>query len=39
VRIGRTMDVPAFAPQPARPPVTRDNLLRCLDTPAVAALR
>ena len=39
VRIGRTMVVPAFAPQPARPPVTRDNLLRCLDTPAVAALR
>ena len=39
VRIGRTMDVPAFAPQPARPPVIRDNLLRCLDTPAVAALR
>ena len=39
VRVGRTMDVPAFAPQPARPPVTRDNLLRCLDTPAVAALR
>jgi L-ascorbate metabolism protein UlaG (beta-lactamase superfamily) len=39
VRIGRTLDVPAFAPQPARPPVTRDNLLRCLDTPAVAALR
>jgi len=39
VRIGRTMDVPAFARQPARPPVTRDNLLRCLDTPAVAALR
>ena len=39
VRIGRTMDVPAFAPQPARPPVTRDNLLRCLDTPAISALR
>jgi L-ascorbate metabolism protein UlaG (beta-lactamase superfamily) len=39
VRIGRTLDVPAFAPQPARPPVTRHNLLRCLDTPAVAALR
>jgi L-ascorbate metabolism protein UlaG (beta-lactamase superfamily) len=39
VRIGRTMDVPAFVPQPARPAMTRDNLLRCLDTPAVAALR
>ena len=39
VRIGRTMDVPAFARQPARPPVTRDNLLRCLDTPAISALR
>jgi L-ascorbate metabolism protein UlaG (beta-lactamase superfamily) len=39
VRIGRTMEVPAFAPQPARPAMTRDNLLRCLDTSAVAALR
>ncbi|MBW8843299.1 MAG: MBL fold metallo-hydrolase [Sphingomonadales bacterium] len=39
VRIGRTMEVPAFAPPPAHPARTRDNLLRCLDTPAVAALR
>jgi len=39
VRIGRTMEVPAFAPQPARLAMTRDNLLRCFDTPAVAALR
>jgi L-ascorbate metabolism protein UlaG (beta-lactamase superfamily) len=39
VRIGRTMDVPAFAPRSARPAMTRANLLRCLDTPAVAALR
>jgi len=39
VRIGRTMEIPAFAPQPARPGMARDALLRCLDTPAVAALR
>jgi L-ascorbate metabolism protein UlaG (beta-lactamase superfamily) len=38
VRIGRTMDVPAFAPQPAGRTMTRDDLLRCLDTPAVSAL-
>ncbi|WP_296616372.1 MBL fold metallo-hydrolase [Sphingomonas sp.] len=39
VRIGRTMEIPAFAPQPPRPAMTRGGLLRCLDTAAVAALR
>ena len=39
VRIGRTVDVPALAPQSARPTMTRGDLLRCLDTPAVSALR
>lgn len=39
VRIGRTMEVPAFATPPVRPAMARDALLRCLDTPAVAALR
>lgn len=39
VRIGRTVDVPAVAPQSARPTMTRGDLLRCLDTPAVSALR
>jgi len=39
VRIGRTVDVPAFAPQSARPTMTRGDLLHCLATPAVSALR
>jgi len=39
VRIGRTVDVPAFASQSARPTMTRGDLLRCLATPAVSALR
>jgi L-ascorbate metabolism protein UlaG (beta-lactamase superfamily) len=39
VRIGRTMEIPAFAPQPLRPTLARDDLLRCLDTPAVSVLR
>jgi L-ascorbate metabolism protein UlaG (beta-lactamase superfamily) len=39
VRIGRTMEIPAFALQPSRPTMARDDLLRCLDTPAVSALR
>ncbi|WP_245649110.1 MBL fold metallo-hydrolase [Sphingomonas mali] len=39
VRIGRTMEIPAFAPQPSRPAMARSDLLRCLDTPAMSALR
>ncbi|HWU74466.1 MAG TPA: MBL fold metallo-hydrolase [Sphingomonas sp.] len=39
VRIGRTTEVPAFIPTPVRPAMPRNALLRCLDTPAVAALR
>jgi L-ascorbate metabolism protein UlaG (beta-lactamase superfamily) len=39
VRIGRTMEIPAFAPPPVRPAMARGDLLRCLDTPAVSALR
>jgi L-ascorbate metabolism protein UlaG (beta-lactamase superfamily) len=39
VRIGRTLEIPAFAPQPARPAMARSDLLRCLDTPAISALR
>jgi hypothetical protein len=39
VRIGRTMEIPAFAPQPSLPTMARGDLLRCLDTPAVSALR
>lgn len=39
VRIGRTMEVPAYAPPPVRPAMAREALLRCLATPAVAALR
>jgi L-ascorbate metabolism protein UlaG (beta-lactamase superfamily) len=36
---GRTFDVPAYAPRSARPAMARDALLKCLDTPQVAALR
>jgi L-ascorbate metabolism protein UlaG (beta-lactamase superfamily) len=39
VRIGRTLEVPAYAARPARPAMARADLLHCLDTPAVAALR
>ncbi len=38
VRIGRTMEIPAFAPRPSPPAMARADLLRCLDTPAVSAL-
>jgi L-ascorbate metabolism protein UlaG (beta-lactamase superfamily) len=37
--IGRTVEVPAYAPPAARRAMTRAELVRCLDTPAVAALR
>jgi hypothetical protein len=33
------MEIPAFAPQPSLPTMARGDLLRCLDTPAVSALR
>ena len=36
--IGRTVEVPAYARRVARGDAARD-LLRCLDTPAVRALR
>ena len=39
VPIAASVDIPAYAPPPARPVMTRDALVRCLDTPAVAALR
>ena len=39
VPIGRTVEVPAYAAPPARAAMPRDALLRCLDTPAVKALR
>ncbi|WP_375397953.1 MBL fold metallo-hydrolase [uncultured Sphingomonas sp.] len=39
VPIGRTVSVPAYAPPPRVAPVARAALLRCLDTPAVRALR
>jgi L-ascorbate metabolism protein UlaG (beta-lactamase superfamily) len=37
--IGQTVDVPAYAPTPPGPVMTRSELLHCLDTPAIAALR
>lgn len=37
--IGRTVEVPAYAAPPARRAMSRDALLKCLDTPAVKALR
>lgn len=39
VPIGTSLEIPAYAPPPVRPAVTRDALVRCLATPAVAALR
>jgi L-ascorbate metabolism protein UlaG (beta-lactamase superfamily) len=39
VRIGAPVEVPAYAPPPAAAPIDRDALLRCLDTPAVHAMR
>jgi len=39
VPIGRTVEVPAYAAPPPRPAMSRADLLRCLDTPAVRALR
>jgi L-ascorbate metabolism protein UlaG (beta-lactamase superfamily) len=39
VTIGAESDVPAYQPSPDRAAVSRDALLRCLDTPAVRALR
>ncbi|MES2097635.1 MAG: MBL fold metallo-hydrolase [Pseudomonadota bacterium] len=36
---GRTVEVPAYTPRPVRPTMLRDALLKCLDTPQVAALR
>ena len=37
--IGRSIEVPPYAAPPPRPAVPRDAVLRCLDTPAIAALR
>ncbi|MHA6722184.1 MBL fold metallo-hydrolase [Sphingomonas sp. RS2018] len=37
--IGAPFNVPVYAPQPVGPPMSREALLRCLDTPAVRALR
>ncbi len=37
--IGRTVEVPAYVAPPSRPTLSRVDLLRCLDTPAVKALR
>jgi L-ascorbate metabolism protein UlaG (beta-lactamase superfamily) len=39
VAIGATVEVPPYAPPPAAPPIDRAALLKCLDTPAVRALR
>jgi len=39
VPIGTSVEVPAYAPRPARPAMPRDTLVHCLDTRAVAALR
>jgi L-ascorbate metabolism protein UlaG (beta-lactamase superfamily) len=39
VAIGAPIDIPAYAPPPAAPPIDRTALLKCLDTPAVRALR
>ncbi|HEX4696030.1 MAG TPA: MBL fold metallo-hydrolase [Sphingomonas sp.] len=39
IAIGRSVAVPGSAPPPSRPAMSRDALLHCLDTPAVAALR
>ncbi|MGN6817944.1 MAG: MBL fold metallo-hydrolase [Sphingomonas sp.] len=39
VPIGTSVEVPAYAPPPARPATARGALVHCLDTPAVAALR
>ncbi|RDE07520.1 Zn-dependent hydrolase [Sphingomonas aracearum] len=39
VPIGRPVTIPRYATPFSSPPVTRDALLRCLDTPAVRALR
>ncbi|TPG18839.1 MBL fold metallo-hydrolase [Sphingomonas koreensis] len=39
VPIGAPIDVPAYAPPPGTPAMPRDALLKCLDTPAVRALR
>ncbi|MEO5937757.1 MAG: MBL fold metallo-hydrolase [Sphingomonas sp.] len=37
--IGRTVEVPAYVARPPQPAMGRADLLRCLDTPAVKALR
>ena len=37
--IGRTVEVPAYVAPPSRAAVSRDAVLRCLDTSAVRALR
>lgn len=39
VPIARAVEVPPYAPPRAEPAVPREALLRCLDTPAVRALR
>jgi len=39
VLIGTSVEIPAYAPPPARPAMARGALVRCLDTPAIAALR
>ena len=39
VPIGSSVEIPAYAPPPVHPPMPRDALVRCLATPAVAALR
>jgi L-ascorbate metabolism protein UlaG (beta-lactamase superfamily) len=36
---GRTLDVPAYTPPRSRIAMPRDALLKCLDTPRIAALR
>ena len=39
VAIGAAVDVPLYAPPPQTPAVSREALLKCLDTPAVRALQ
>jgi L-ascorbate metabolism protein UlaG (beta-lactamase superfamily) len=39
VRIGESVEVPAYAAPARVAPMSREALLRCLDTPVVRALR